>query len=197
MKRQPPPFSVLKTSEADRLRFAAQVAEYLEKMGRRMRERREELHLSRDEVARRMGGKTTGNQVYRWETGKHQPSSAALERMAGVLSVKTSYFMSDGPSPSTPPADLATRLDRLEADVRDLHVEMRAMMTAALERQDDLYTRLEAMLEAATGITSEQQQAVEAIRSLGEGIARFAEQDTQRSAAPGGGAPAAKRSRAA
>src|SRR4051812_45219376 len=97
MMRQAATKRVPMTSRAQALRFETMAVEYLERMGARMRERREELGLSRDLVAREMGGLTTGNQIYRWETGRHQAGPEALERLAGVLKVDVAYFMGDGP----------------------------------------------------------------------------------------------------
>lgn len=107
----------MKTSRAQTLTFAAMAAEYLERMGARIRQRREEMELSRDEVARRMAGKTNGNAIYRWEKGEHRPHDDTLEELANVLEVSVSYFFADEPSEDTP--DLmgaigGSQLDRLE-----------------------------------------------------------------------------------
>ena len=72
-------------------------AEYLERMGARIRDRREELGLSRSEVARQMPGKTTENQIYRWEKGLHRPNDDALEALASVLGVTIAHFLADAP----------------------------------------------------------------------------------------------------
>ena len=70
------------TSHAQSLRFAAMAAEYLERMGARIRSRREELGMSRSEVARQMPGKTNEQAVYRWENGKNRPHDDTLEALA-------------------------------------------------------------------------------------------------------------------
>jgi transcriptional regulator with XRE-family HTH domain len=142
------------TSRAEALRFETMAAEYLERMGKRMRERREELGLSRDHVAREMGGRTTGNQIYRWEIGKHQASPDALERLAGVLEVDVAYFMSDGPSRSAAPptetsSDPFAQMDRIESmlgRVLDL-LEGRATSDPAGDAAEALVSGIVADLE--------------------------------------------------
>jgi transcriptional regulator with XRE-family HTH domain len=113
---------VLKTRSAAALRFEAMAAEYLERQGRRIRERRDELGLSRDEVARRMGGKENGNSIYRWEKGRHEPSPDARERLATALGVDVAYFFSDDPVEASEDASPAeqSQLDRIEARVNIL-----------------------------------------------------------------------------
>ncbi|MDE2103204.1 MAG: helix-turn-helix transcriptional regulator [Patescibacteria group bacterium] len=116
------------TSEAQRLRFALVAAEFLERMGDRLRERREEMGLSRGEVARRMSGKVNENQIYRWENGKHQPNPDTLEELARVLEREVSYFMTPALRPSaelggTPEPSLqemAQQLGNIEALVSQL-----------------------------------------------------------------------------
>lgn len=75
------------TSEAARLRLASVAAEYVESLGRGMRFQREQLGLSRSEVARKLPGKTNENAIYRWEGGQHKPNDAALEALAKILEV--------------------------------------------------------------------------------------------------------------
>lgn len=91
------------TSDAQRLRLQLVAAEFLERMGRRMRERREELGYSRAEVARRMPGKTNENQVYRWEKGLHSPNVDTLEALAKVLDCEVAYFMTEPPDKTETP----------------------------------------------------------------------------------------------
>lgn len=114
------------TSDAQRLRLQAVAAEFVEQMGARIRARREDLGLSRPDLARRMPGKVSENQIYRWEAGKHQPKADTLEALAAALETQPSAFMApvsikdETPDPFGDPAadDLAAsveeRLDRIE-----------------------------------------------------------------------------------
>lgn len=91
-------------------------AEFLEQMGAQMRGRREALGLSRSEVARRMPGKVSENQVYRWEKGLHQPNPDTLQALADVLECSVATLMSSPPvKERTPePFSALSQLDRIE-----------------------------------------------------------------------------------
>lgn len=92
-------------------------AAYLKRMGERIRERREELGLSRADVARAMPGKTNENAIYRWEKGQHRPNDDALEALAKALDVNVAYFHADdGASVGT----TASPMDGLSALIRGL-----------------------------------------------------------------------------
>lgn len=120
-------------------------AEHVERIGRRIRERREEIGLSQGDVARELPGKVDGNQVSRWERGLHRPQDETLEQLGRVLRVDPAYFMSDGPSRSASASaqelgddEQQQQLDRIEAKLervlsllgqagfeRELHDEVR------------------------------------------------------------------------
>lgn len=121
MTRQVTQLRMKGTSVAGRRRFELMAAEYLERMGQRMRERREELGLSRSQVARAMPGKTTENQVYRWEKGLHRPQDDTLEALVAVLKVNdVSYFLAAQPDKTETPDLVGTmsgersQLNRIE-----------------------------------------------------------------------------------
>lgn len=116
---------LMRTSATARHRFEQMAAEYLSRMGERIRARREELGLSRADVAREMPGKTNENAIYRWELGKHRPHDDALEALAQVLKVSTTYFMADAPDKSSTPDPFEStaggaQLDRIEEAVLDI-----------------------------------------------------------------------------
>lgn len=115
MTSQVAPRRLPTTSRADTLRFAAMAAAHVERIGRRIRERREELGLSQLDVARELSGKVDANQVSRWERGQHRPREDTLEDLSEVLGVEVAYFMSDAPTSSsgTPSIEEALPLDRL------------------------------------------------------------------------------------
>lgn len=93
-------------------------AEFTERVGARITKRREEMGLSKAEVARRMAGNVDANQLRRWEKGQHQPQPDSLEELARVLECDVSYFMVPEPEPET--GDLLdvlterSQLDRIE-----------------------------------------------------------------------------------
>lgn len=138
------------------LTFEAMAAEYLERMGARMRERRESLDLSRDEVAKRMPGKTNGNAIYRWERGEHRPHPDTMEALAEVLEVEVSYFLAPEPQPGTGDLmeviredDAVNQFDRMEAKLDRILTLMGE--TDPAEITEPLVTEAEADLAADAG----------------------------------------------
>lgn len=119
---------------------------YLERMGERIRNRREELHLSRAEVARRLPGKTNENAVYRWENGKHRPNDDTLQALANVLDTSMTYFLADEAVDEATPDLMATfsggQLDRVEAKLDAIIDHL------GVKLPDELLSQLEAQLEA-------------------------------------------------
>lgn len=60
-------------------------------IGQRMRERRDRLGLSQEDLAQALGQKQ--NAIYRWEAEKVDPSSFALMRLAEELEVPADYLI--------------------------------------------------------------------------------------------------------
>lgn len=140
------------TSEVARLRFALMAAEYVERIGKRIRERRDELGLSRAEVARLMPGKTNENAIYRWEKGRHRANDDALEALAEVLEVDVSYFLEpNGETDETPDlmgavsadsnGDLETRVARVETKLDQL-IELVTMLAPDQTELEEEVVRL-------------------------------------------------------
>lgn len=158
------------TSEAARLRLAAVAAEYLERMGQRIRERREELGLSRADVARAMPGKTNENAIYRWEKGAHRPQDDALEALAGVLGVEDwTYFIATEPDKSATPDMFqpAFPIEALEGALAEVLAEIKAQLaeqTQVLDEIKDTATRVETMLEEQRELKAEADEVVQTIR---------------------------------
>ena len=53
-------------------------------------------------MARRMPGVSTGNDVYRWEAGKHLPRADTLEAIAALFEIEVADLYA-GPVPDEPP----------------------------------------------------------------------------------------------
>ncbi|CAA9323818.1 MAG: hypothetical protein AVDCRST_MAG68-2119 [uncultured Gemmatimonadetes bacterium] len=95
-------------------------SQHAARIGARIRERREELHLTQSQLARQMPGSIDVNQVSRWERGVHKPHDDTLAELARILEVDISYFYGDEPAPGTadlmsalgPPVNGATLLER-------------------------------------------------------------------------------------
>jgi transcriptional regulator with XRE-family HTH domain len=126
---------MMETSPALRLRFQAVAAEFVERLGARMRKRREELDLSMAEVARRMPGKVSENQVYRWELGKHQPKPDTLEALAKVLKTDVAALMAPAPDKSVTPEPFGDasrtegeRLDSIQDQLGTIGQELAALL---------------------------------------------------------------------
>jgi len=66
----------------------------------RIKEIREQLGLTQDELAERVGAETL--QIWRWENNKNKPSADWIINLAEALSVSADYLLglSDEPNPS-------------------------------------------------------------------------------------------------
>jgi transcriptional regulator with XRE-family HTH domain len=119
------------------LRLEARMAEEMELIGGRMRERREELGLKQREVADRIAGKTEGKDVSRWENAHHRPNSDTLGRIAEALETTVADLYA-GPvadrKPQGETPDLMSHLDggspalnRIEVMFQELHERLEAI----------------------------------------------------------------------
>jgi transcriptional regulator with XRE-family HTH domain len=183
-------------------------AEYLAAMGAKIRERREELGMTQDEVAREMPGKVTGNRVSLWERGRHRPHDDSLEALARVLRVPVSYFMASAPDKGATPSPFgdgsAPALTRLEealaaarreiAEARREGADTAVGFQALIDQQSDLLRRQSAILERIEGLVgtlpSDDPYANSLVESLRDDAPR---DDRSPSAAEGSGR--ARRSR--
>lgn len=155
-------------------------AAYLERMGTRIRARREELGLSRGELARSMPGKVNENQIYRWEKGLHRPQDGALEALAVALKVPdASYFLA--PSPEDGAGDL---LGTMGGTGRE---QLEVVLTKRVERMEELIAHqnenlarqseiLEELREAVRQLAAGQEQFDSSVAALAESMAALAEE---------------------
>lgn len=115
----------------ERAAFALQMAEQAERVGGRISELRQERGWSKAEMARRMEGLTSGNDVSRWEKGQHLPRSDTLEAIASLLDTTVADLYagpiaqreSAGPTPDLLGAldgDTAEQLAAIRADLKEL-----------------------------------------------------------------------------
>lgn len=156
MASQETPTRMLRTRDAQALRFRAMAIEHIARMGVRIRQRREELSLTQEDVARAMPGKTTGNQVSRWERGANRPGDQQLEHLAKILKVDPAYFMAASPPAPDPPLAMfaeGDRLAELEAAVKRIEAKLDAL-TGSINRKPDAES-IEAMfLDGAAKIAA-------------------------------------------
>jgi transcriptional regulator with XRE-family HTH domain len=142
-------------SSPDRLaarRFELMAAEFVQRMGARIAQRRNELGLSQVDVARALPGKVDGSQVSRWERGLHKPGDDTLERLGVILEVPVSYFMTPEPDQASTPDLFAgtdgtadERLDRIEAALTTMLGHVENLAARAQEQRGELMDRLEAL----------------------------------------------------
>lgn len=136
------------TSRAQRLTFAAMAAGFLERMGERIRQRRDALGLSRADLARLMPGKVNENQIYRWEKGLHQPNPDTLEALARVLQCDVAYLMAPEPEKTETPDlsdgnGLEHRIARLSELVSGLDEQLRLLRAETAARDAEVLKRLD------------------------------------------------------
>jgi transcriptional regulator with XRE-family HTH domain len=164
MTSQHPHMRMTQTGASERLRLQLMAAEHVERIGQRIRERREELGLSRDDLARKMPGKTNGNAIYRWERGRHEARPDALEALADALDVPVAYFFVDEPDRAVTPDPFSgngrsepsdtDRLDRMEHKL-DRIIEAMGLDTEAHE----FSAAAEALVEAVRAVRRERLEA--------------------------------------
>ena len=132
-----------KATSLVRRRFELMAAEYLERMGERIRARREEMGLSQDALAALLPGSTNGQRVSLWELGKHRPHNDSLEALARVLKVDVAYFMApeaekDNGTPDLFPVptndDIEPRLAKIEELLKENNRLLKRLATAAVPR---------------------------------------------------------------
>lgn len=200
MTRQDLKYRVTGNSSTSRLRLQLVAAEYLERMGARMRSRREELRMTRGDVARAMPGRTNENAIYRWEKGQHRPEDDALEALARVLQVSgAGWFFAedtkkaDTPSPFPEPA--------VEGELAEILEAIRAQLTEQTRVLDEIKAHaanVETMLVEQRELKAETDEVAEAIRRLGHEIVQGPREETpDRPPVPGRRGGAAKKRAAA
>lgn len=141
------------TSKISRLRLRLVVAEYLERMGQRIRSRREELGMSRSDVARAMPGKTNENAIYRWEKGLHRPEDDALEALAGVLQVGSpGWFFADDDATQRSATPNPFGGDDLASQFATLQQVMLGQLAEHAQRVEELLARQSRLLERIEGL---------------------------------------------
>jgi transcriptional regulator with XRE-family HTH domain len=129
------------TSHAQRLRLQLMAAAFLERLGERIRERREALNLSRPDVVSQMSGRVNENQLYRWEKGLHQPNPDTLEELARILECDVADLMAPEPDKTSTPDPFEVQdpttaaLARIEQSLNDLVERLVAAgLLAAVEK---------------------------------------------------------------
>jgi transcriptional regulator with XRE-family HTH domain len=108
------------------------MAEYQERVGRRIRAERERHGWSQNELASRIPGKTDGAAVGRWERGGVMPRPDTLDAIAAALEVDPAALLAPEPPDdagtsdlmgslsSQAAGDLAARLDQVTTAVEKL-----------------------------------------------------------------------------
>lgn len=108
-------------------------------IGERIRERRQVLGLTQEELARKTESTTiTGNVISRWERGENRPSDTSLELLAAGLELEVGYlrFGNDRPLSLPTPRDdsqFLDRLDRIENHLGTIAEALRSATAPGLE----------------------------------------------------------------
>jgi transcriptional regulator with XRE-family HTH domain len=144
-------------------------AEYVARIGERIRTRREELGLTQEEVARRLPGKVTGQRVSLWERGEHQPRADSLEALAKALDVSVSYFLAAQPDKTQTPDLVGTMSNERSNGGYISEDRMRRLEAMALRNQQLLLAivhRLEISDPEVFGAEAAAREFADAMRSL-------------------------------
>jgi transcriptional regulator with XRE-family HTH domain len=81
------------------------MAEQAQRVGDRIAYERKARNWSRPQMARELTGLATGNDVYRWERGKHMPRLDTLEAVAELFKIEVADLYAGVPDDSSAPAD--------------------------------------------------------------------------------------------
>lgn len=119
------------------LRFAAQVAEQTQKVGARIEAERKMRNWSRPELARQLEGIATGNDVYRWETGKHMPRSDTLDAIATLFGITVADLYA-GPVVQSKPSISGNLSDALSEAEPASPAKLEKMLQEVLDQQAEL-----------------------------------------------------------
>lgn len=166
------------TNTARRRRFQLMAAEMAERVGIRMRTRREELGLTQAQLAALIEGKAEGAQVSRWERGKHQPQD--LAPIARALEVDLSYFYAPEPDKNDTPSPFASSaapgaLDETLREIREQNtIILDAIHHSAEQGQrqrDEIIAGIETLLEALEGRVEESVTGVEHLQNAFDALA--------------------------
>ena len=116
------------TIDMQRRRFELMAAEHAVLIGARIREARVAAHLTQNELAEKIPGKSDGTQVSKWERGEHRVSDDTLKHIARILKHDVPWFHTTAPNKAETP-DLAqiageSQLDRIERKLDEIRVFM-------------------------------------------------------------------------
>jgi transcriptional regulator with XRE-family HTH domain len=137
-------------------RFELMAAEYVQRMGQRLKARRLELGLSQGQVARRLPGTVDANQVSRWERGIHRPEDETLDQLAAILEKPVAYFMIAEP-------DKAETPDPFQSPSEPTLARMEQQLTEHAARVEDLIAAQNALIATQNGLLARQSTILESI----------------------------------
>lgn len=147
----------------ERLRLQIVASESAALIGARIRGAREDRGWSRRELAKRMDGLATDNDIYRWEKGQHRPRDDALAAAARALELPLSYFFQDQARGPTP--DLSNGSDHATPET---NAALIAQLDARLSSIEDLLAAVKIETEAMKIETEARDKEV--LRLLGGGM---------------------------
>ena len=105
--------------------------------GQRLKQMREKRGLTQEELAAQLG--VAYQQIWRWESGKNDPTGDTLKRMANTLEVTTDYLLGlvDDPTGSVSSENLSLMERRLIAAVRNRQIVEALETLTSLSKSDD------------------------------------------------------------
>jgi transcriptional regulator with XRE-family HTH domain len=132
------------------------VSDHAERIGARIRERREELGLTRRDLIRQIDGIISDNDLYRWETGKHRPRDDTLTVIAEALG--RDYAWAVGMPSGQPDEALAApgQLDRIAAKLDETAERFAAFEEESRRRYVALAGLLDIVVRAVARFTDDE-----------------------------------------
>lgn len=144
-------------SESERLRLLAMAAAIAERIGERIRDRRDELGYTRRRVVALMEGVATENDLYRWEKGKHRSGDDNLAAVARALDVDPAYFLMEHPHGAVSPSG--------SEPARSVHD-----LVVLAERVEQIATAVEKLLDAQQVIAQMAEEDRALLREVAQAV---------------------------
>lgn len=101
------------------------------RIGLRIAQARDEADFTQAELAAKIPGKTTGDQLSKWERGIHRPGDDTLEHIARIVKKDIGWFFMPEPDKTETPdlvtalnGESDTQLDRIEKAIEKLTAEI-------------------------------------------------------------------------
>ena len=134
------------TKDVRTAKFALMAALHRAELGQRIRERREALGLSQQELADEVGVRWART-IARWEGGQSFPQDDNLERLPGALKMTSDELVGDLSNEDFPPPTRETdpQIDQLRESLEQQNAQLRKQVASVQKDVAQIKTALQAL----------------------------------------------------